>query len=221
MSQLKYYNALTSTWEPVVIGAQGPQGETGPTGPQGPQGAVGTNAAPAYLPIQSGRYYRTPYALSTRSNAGDTYLMGSPLYIATTTTFDRIGATTVAVTTAGTLRVGIYSDPGNTGAPTDLVLDAGVISYTAGNTAYEITINQTLNPGWYWLCNVNQSGVATWRGYTSYTQPVPTQSLTGNNNTSFVGNFYMGSSVSGALPSTISGAYPQGYDMISTFVRSL
>ena len=41
MSVLKQYNALTSTWEPVVVGAMGPQGPAGPAGPPGPAGAVG------------------------------------------------------------------------------------------------------------------------------------------------------------------------------------
>lgn len=41
MSQLKYYNSSTSTWDPIIVGAEGPQGETGPAGSTGPQGEAG------------------------------------------------------------------------------------------------------------------------------------------------------------------------------------
>jgi hypothetical protein len=44
MSQLKYYNTLTNTWDPVIVGATGPTGAQGPSGPQGdlgPSGAQG------------------------------------------------------------------------------------------------------------------------------------------------------------------------------------
>lgn len=36
MSQLKWYNPGTATWEPMLIGAQGPVGPTGQAGPTGP-----------------------------------------------------------------------------------------------------------------------------------------------------------------------------------------
>ena len=41
MSQLKYYDTTTGTWQPAVIGAQGP---TGAIGPQGPSGAITVNS---------------------------------------------------------------------------------------------------------------------------------------------------------------------------------
>lgn len=39
MSQLKFFNVQTQSWEPVIVGATGPVGPTGPTGPLGPTGA--------------------------------------------------------------------------------------------------------------------------------------------------------------------------------------
>lgn len=41
MSQLKYYNNLTDTWDPAIVGAQGATGATGPQGDIGATGASG------------------------------------------------------------------------------------------------------------------------------------------------------------------------------------
>jgi hypothetical protein len=61
--------------------------------------------------------------------------------------FDRI-AIAVATVAAGNARLGIYAD--NNFKPGALVLDAGAVDTTdAGNK--EITINQALQPGLYWL----------------------------------------------------------------------
>jgi hypothetical protein len=38
MPLLKYYDAATSTWLPILAGAKGETGDTGPVGPQGPAG---------------------------------------------------------------------------------------------------------------------------------------------------------------------------------------
>ncbi len=46
MSQLKFYNVATQTWEPVIVGATGPSGATGPAGPTGPTGADSVVAGP-------------------------------------------------------------------------------------------------------------------------------------------------------------------------------
>lgn len=45
MSQLKFYNANTSQWEPAIVGATGPVGPTGPTGPTGDVGSTGSTGA--------------------------------------------------------------------------------------------------------------------------------------------------------------------------------
>jgi hypothetical protein len=41
MSQLKFYNPVTESWEPAIVGARGEQGEPGPEGPAGPAGPEG------------------------------------------------------------------------------------------------------------------------------------------------------------------------------------
>ena len=41
MSVLKYYNTVTSQWEEIIVGAEGPTGPTGLDGPTGPAGLDG------------------------------------------------------------------------------------------------------------------------------------------------------------------------------------
>jgi len=50
MSQLKYYNPSTSTWEAAVLGATGPTGPIGTTGPTGPTGPAVTGPTGATGP---------------------------------------------------------------------------------------------------------------------------------------------------------------------------
>jgi hypothetical protein len=58
----------------------------------------------------------------------------------------------------GTVRLGIYNHDNSTGKPTTVLLDAGTVSANAASTNFQITINQTLDAGWYWLAvNVTSS----------------------------------------------------------------
>jgi hypothetical protein len=57
------------------------------------------------------------------------------------------------------MRLGIYNDNGD--QPGTLVLDAGTVSPTAASTNYEITIDQALSKGLYWLATVSQTNAAT------------------------------------------------------------
>jgi hypothetical protein len=203
-----YYNDGTSSqW----IQAQSTQGEAGP---------AGTGNGPA-LPMISGKYYRTAFPMSNVPASTGT-LMAVPIYVAKTTTIDRIGITTSTVTTAGTMRLGIYDDPENTGLPTRLVVDAGVVSFSANSTNYEITIATDLVPGWYWFANVQQSGASSFLGYTAYLSSGPTNQSLSAGSSSTVSNCYLGNSYSsGVLPATIIGAYYQGYSSPATYVRAL
>ncbi len=70
------------------------------------------------------------------------------------TTFSEIGLQVTAAGT-GSVRLGIYKN--GAGQPTDLVLDAGTVAVTSTGVK-TITIAQTLDPGWYWLASVFQSG---------------------------------------------------------------
>jgi hypothetical protein len=146
--------------------------------------------------------------------------MGFPLYVARATTIDRIGVRTGTVTTSGTMRLGIYDDPGNTGVPTRRYVDAGTISFSASNTNYEIVVNTSLPVGWYWLVSVIQSGDSTFQGYNAYNNGVSTQQVLSIGSPAFVGNCYLASVSSGALPSTVSSAYYTGFSAPATFVRT-
>lgn len=180
-----------------AIGATGPQGSTGATGPTGPAGANGTNgsngATGATGPTgatgssgvafstahYSGRYYR----LITNANPG-TRTYGAnvtryvPILIPTDTTYDRIGIRTVG-TFSGTasVRLGIYND--SNGKPGTVKLDAGTISATAATSSYEITINQTLSAGIYWLA-FNTITAATTNAYVGINAPTNTVAFMAN-----------------------------------------
>ena len=80
-------------------------------------------------------------------------LFYTPFFVPRTTTFTRIGVNVSVLAASSTIRLGIYNN-GNgvpSGAP---LLDAGTVSgATTGEK--EITISQTLTPGWYWLAVVS------------------------------------------------------------------
>jgi hypothetical protein len=95
----------------------------------------------------------------------------TPIFIPSTLTFDRISVrTTSNFSGTAVARMGIYNNDPATSKPTTVVLDAGTISMTAINTAYEITINQTLTAGMYWLAFVIQTS-ATNNSCTSALNP--------------------------------------------------
>ena len=117
------------------------------------------------LALTGSVWYRVPLSLGTIS-LGTTGTQYQPFWVNSTTTFDRIAVRTGTVTTSGTMVLGIYNDGTLTaGRPGTLLLNAGSVSYTANNTEYAITINQTLTRGWYWLASYVTGGSSTWRGY--------------------------------------------------------
>jgi hypothetical protein len=81
-----------------------------------------------------------------------------PFFVPSATTFDRIGSISAA-TFSGTavVRLGIYND--SNGAPSTVELDAGTVSFTGASQGQQITINETLAQGWYWLAfNMQTAG---------------------------------------------------------------
>ena len=112
--------------------------------------------------LVSGTYY------TTSSNTGSTQATVTttgtvsylPFLVERTTTFDRIACrTSTTITGTSTVRLGIYNNSDK--RPTTVLLDAGTVSVNATSTVYSITINQTLNPGWYWLAHVVNSTTGT------------------------------------------------------------
>jgi hypothetical protein len=112
--------------------------------------------------LASGTYYTTSSntntSLSTTTTTGTVSYL--PFLVERTTTFDRIACRTGGtVTGTSTVRLGIYNNSNK--KPTTVLLDAGTVAATATSTIYSITINQTLNPGWYWLAHVVNSSTGT------------------------------------------------------------
>jgi hypothetical protein len=112
----------------------------------------------------SGSYMRTPVLLQAGTTAGHQRTYYVPIYVDSTTTFDRLAiATSGTFAGTATVRLGIYND--SAGVPTTLILDAGTLSATAANTNYEITISQSLNAGFYWLAFCQQGTAPTVGSY--------------------------------------------------------
>ena len=109
--------------------------------------------------MQSGTYRRTPYAQSVSFAMSPNVTYYTPIFLSESTTLDRIACRTGTFNAANTVRLGIYSDLN--GRPSSLILDAGTISATAQNSDYQITINQTLAIGFYWLAFNSISNTTT------------------------------------------------------------
>jgi hypothetical protein len=112
--------------------------------------------------LVSGTYYTT--SSNTNTTLATTTTTGAvsylPFLVERTTTFDRIACKTGStVTGTSTVRLGIYNNSNK--KPTTVLLDAGTVAATATSTIYSITIDQTLNPGWYWLAHVVNSTTGT------------------------------------------------------------
>lgn len=116
---------------------------------------------------QSATYFNSPVIITLAAltiTHQRTYY--APIYIDQTTTVDRIAIRT-ANTFAGTatVRLGIYNNDATTGQPSTVLLDAGTVSATAASTNYEITINQTLTTGFYWVAMAQQGTAPTTSTY--------------------------------------------------------
>ena len=151
------------------MGATGPAGATGNTGATGPAGATGAVGATgatgpvgvgSAVELTSGQYYRTPLPLQGQGGAGHQWTYYSPIVIQRAVLVDRIAIRTGAsFAGAASVRLGIYNNT-TAGQPGSVLLDAGTAAVTAANTNYEITINQNLSPGVYWLAFCSQTSAA-------------------------------------------------------------
>lgn len=108
----------------------------------------------------SAQYYSPPGLLNTNTQSVYGTQTFVPMYVPTTTTFDRIQMYSATTITNPTLfRLGIYNS--SNGVPSTVLLDAGTVSVTAATTSYEITISQSIANGWYWLSACNQTVATT------------------------------------------------------------
>jgi hypothetical protein len=126
--------------------------------PSGGSGAVadgsigpGKLAAPmAPGVLASGYYYSTTSSLSTSSTLGVGTLRLAPWFVPNACRISRIGAEVTSGGDSGSkLRLCLYADSG-AGLPSTLLLDAGTIAGDSA-TVQEITINQQLSAGLYWI----------------------------------------------------------------------
>jgi hypothetical protein len=125
------------------------------------------------------------------------------------TTFDRIAIrTSSSYSGTATVRLGIYNN--TSGIPATLVLDAGTVSCTAASTVYEITINQTLTAGFYWLAFCQQG-----------TEP-GSPNYTGIIGSAATGNPYLpaaasplGTLLNGYYQSSVTGAFATATSLVN------
>lgn len=124
-------------------------------------GAEGALIFPSYV---AGRYYTTQGlgGLTTSTSTDRTFF--TPIYIHDEQDFDRIGVEVTTGTGSTDTRLGIFSNLNY--KPDLLVLDAGTVETTSA-AEKTITINQTLEPGLYWLASTNGLTAATFRHYSS------------------------------------------------------
>ncbi len=83
-------------------------------------------------------------------------LLFIPIYVPRTIVYDRIGIQVNTAVAASLARLGIYNPNAAGTAPGSLVLDAGTVS-TATTGIKEITISQSLSPGFYFLSIVRDA----------------------------------------------------------------
>jgi hypothetical protein len=140
-----------------LVGATGPTGPAGATGPTGLVGATGPTGPSGTFSwsmggFESGARYQ---AMTDVNNSNQTPTEDAtffqPFFVPVATTFSTIGCQTGSGHSGATssVRLGIYNN--GTNIPTTVLLDAGTVSTVSANTIFTITINQTLQPGWYWL----------------------------------------------------------------------
>lgn len=139
--------------------------------------SLGYNIVPQKLNLLgSGTYHKSLHAGAEAARtitANVTHF--SPFYVPNSTTLDRIAIRTDSTFSGSAVfRLGIYNND-SSDRPSTVLLDAGTVSPTVASTTYEITINQTLSAGWYWLA-ANCTTAATTNAFLGF--PVNTNNAT-------------------------------------------
>jgi hypothetical protein len=102
--------------------------------------------------FESGQRYQAATDVNNAANSPvEDVTNYQPFFVPVETTFSTIGCQTGSGHSGATstVRLGIYNN--STNRPSTLVLDAGTVAANSPSTIYTITVDQTLQPGWYWL----------------------------------------------------------------------
>ncbi len=92
-----------------------------------------------------------------RTHSADA-LYYTPIFVARKTTFDRVGIdVTSAAGASDVCRLGLYTAHPDTLMPLDLVTDYGTVLVDSV-AEVEITINETLERGYYWTAHISNGG---------------------------------------------------------------
>jgi hypothetical protein len=110
----------------------------------------------------AGEYYMVGHSSSSVFTNVEDVTYFTRFYVGETTTFDRIGVLSGnTFSGTATMRLGVYNNNTTNGYPDTVLFDAGTVSVTTSTTFNEITINQTINPGWYWFSTNTQTAATT------------------------------------------------------------
>lgn len=173
--------------------------------------------------LASGSYYFTQHHQSgvTSSTLGNSTLRLASWIVPNAISISKIGAEVTTIGEAGSkFRIGIYKDNGK-GYPGDLLLDAGQIAGDSA-TVQELTVDQAIPAGLYWVGGAVQSAPSTqptMRVASSWWQPAAIGKTTVFSAGETVQG-YSQASVSGALPSTFSTTVTtSGIQHVRIFVK--
>jgi hypothetical protein len=210
-------------------GANGAIGATGATGPGLPTGGTANQVLTKINSTDYNTQWSDPvtsdYLGGTRGSANwwlnqsgsvttqsvsalYNYIVLSAFYIPETVTVDRV-AVHVSVLGSGDIRLGLYAHDPTTGRPSSRLADWGLVSATTTGVK-ELTISYTFNKGWYWLAHCWQTSNTTAHTYTA--NPLNTLNIpvflgtSSSGMSSSRGVSYYSTGVTGALPSSASGA---------------
>ena len=120
----------------------------------------GAGSYPRVYAPTTGRWIRSgPGGVTDQEGTGLGYMRSTRIHIPATITFDRIACNVTIGAANALVRLGIYTSNSN-GVPSSLVLDAGTADASTSGVK-QITINQQLTAGDYWLSLASQGATCT------------------------------------------------------------
>jgi hypothetical protein len=163
--------------------------------------AYDLGASKSILKYASGMYYKTAMTANNASTISNQRTYYEPIYISATTSIDRLAIQTASTFSGNaTVRLGIYNE--TNGLPSTLLLDAGTVAPNAASTNYEITISQSLSPGFYFVAFCQQGTAPTAANYTG------TSASAANINFYMIGlSSIGGNSIVGFQQTSVTGAF--------------